>query len=60
MSTSRKCLKQNSPLQRNVKSTDTYFYKATISNHEKSVSPHKEGYKLPFVLTQLFLRKKLY
>lgn len=33
------------------------FYKATISNHEKSLSSHKIRCKLSFALTELFLRK---
>lgn len=57
MSISFTCLKQNSPLQRKVKSTDTYFYKVTISNHKKSISSQGK-YKLSFVLMELFSRKK--
>lgn len=57
MSIPLNCLKQNSYLQRNVKSTDTYFHKGTIPNHEKPVSLHMESCKLSFALIELFLRK---
>lgn len=50
------CLKQNSPRQRKVKSTDTCFYKVTISNHKKSVISSQGKYKLS--LMELFSRKK--